>query len=260
MELRRGRGADQVRRGGVSRRFHALLPRLHRTGETLSDISPEQYERRARSTDQGGAGAPSAADDCARCAPQIARVASQRGSRRSSAGCLAGQYADHHEVSASPARGRIDPRVPGDLAARTDPAPSPRRSSNRPLWDVRLPLSSAAVAAREPSPSPETSPARTRGARTGPSAAPPRWGSTAPATREARAGEPNPTLRPRPREAGRRAARRRGLTEITVDELTATSGSVGRRLPFHGRWLVPRRRLAVDLSLPGGGDLKPAPG
>ena len=42
-----------------------------------------------------------------------------------------------------------------------------------------------------------------------------------------------PFVRDRVRLAVEQAARRRGLTEITVDELTATLASVGRRLPFH---------------------------
>ena len=184
LELRRGRGADQVRRGGVSAGFTLYFLVCTGRAETLSDISPEQYERALEALTDAQARHPRLMIR-ARCAPQIARVASQRGSALvSSAGCLAGrQYcritADG-KVTPCPylplEAGSIRERPFAEIgsahrscavsATKFQPAAAGRATS----------ASSAAVAAREPSPSPETSPARTRGAPTGPPAAPPRWG------------------------------------------------------------------------------------
>jgi len=211
--------------------------------ETLSDISPAQYERALGALTDAQARHPRLMIR-ARCAPQIARIASRRGSALvASAGCLAGRQ--YCRITAD---GKVTPCPYLPLEAG-----SIRERPFKEIWQHAPILSRL----RDETPTGRCGTCEFRelcgGCRarsfalSGDLSGEDPWCAYRPLGRAAEVGDPRlrwtreaderveripPFVRDRVRLAVEQAARRGGLTEITVDELTATLASVGRRLPF----------------------------
>ncbi len=221
-------------------------------GESLSDISPEQYESALGVLVDAQARHPRLTIR-ARCAPQVARVAAERESALvASAGCPAArQYCritpeghvtpcPYLPLTAGAVRERpfLEIWQSSPILARLrDVAPGGRCGTCdfRGLCGgcrARAFALSGDVSGEDPwcaySPSPV--PAETPDQSLG-------WNEEA----NERLERIPPFVRERVRVAVERAALRDGVVEITVDELTATLASVGRRLPFRR----PASRAAV---------------
>ena len=211
-------------------------------GESLSDISPEQYEHALGALVDAQTRHPRLMIR-ARCAPQVARVAAERASALvASAGCPAArQYCritpegnvtpcPYLPLTAGAVRDRPFAEIWRSpiLARLRDEAPSGRcgvcdfRELCRGCRARAFALNGDASGedpwcAYRPSPAPAATPERSLS-----------W------TEEAseRLERIPSFVRERVKVAVERAARGDGRAEITVDELTATLASVGRRLPF----------------------------
>ncbi len=212
-------------------------------GESLSDISPEQYEHALGALVDAQARHPRLMIR-ARCAPQVARIAAERASALvASAGCPAARrycrITPEGKVTPCPylplTAGAVRERPFAEiwrsspiLTRLRDEAPSGRCG----VCDFRelcggCRARAYALAgdvsgedpwcAYRPSPAPAATPERSLD-----------WTDEA----SERLERIPPFVRERVKVAVERAARRDGRAEITVDELTATLASVGRRLPF----------------------------
>ncbi len=211
--------------------------------ETLGDISPAQYERALETLTEAQERHPRLMIR-ARCAPQIARIASRRASALvASAGCLAGRQ--YCRITAD---GRVTPCPYLPLEAGAI-----RERSFTEIWQHAPILRRL----RDEVPTGRCGTCEFRevcgGCRaravalTGDLSGEDPWCAYQPLgraaevqdsplcwTREAneRVERIPPFVRERVKLAVEQAARGSGRTEITVDELTATLASVGRRLPF----------------------------
>lgn len=211
--------------------------------ETLSDISPEQYEHILGALVEAQARYPRMMIR-ARCAPQVARVASGRGSSLvASAGCLAGRQ--YCRITSD---GKVTPcpYLPLEAGAIRERPFAEIWQSAPILGRLRAEITTGRCGAcdfrelcggcrarafaltgdlsgEDPwcAHRPREQPPRARNA-------PLPWMPEA----TARLERIPPFVRERVRLAVEQAARSQGLTEISGDELTASLAGVGRRLPF----------------------------